>query len=121
MPFACSTAHVSGTTSGINMPSVPQLVPVVNAVIADNTKTIAGTSGGDSVSASIDTRYLAVWRSTVTADNDQARTSTIMANIIAFTPPNQASTVSCPDSIPCMVVITAAVTAPSSDAHIMAL
>ena len=54
-------------------------------------------------------------------DQNEASTSTIIANIIARTPPNHASTVSCAVSMRCAIVITAAVIAPRNDAHIIAL
>ena len=56
MPFICITAQHNGTTNGINMPNVPQLVPVVKAVIADNINTVAGTICGAIESAKIDTK-----------------------------------------------------------------
>ena len=43
MPLTLITAQASGTTSGIRMPIVPQLVPVANAVTAASTNTTAGT------------------------------------------------------------------------------
>ena len=56
MPFFTSTAHASGTTSGIRIPIVPQLDPVAKAVAAASTKIMPGTTPAGSHSPRIDTR-----------------------------------------------------------------
>ncbi len=69
MSLAPITAQLNGMTSGINMPIVPQLVPVVNAVTAERINTVAGTSATGRLSARIETRYWAVCNASVTLDN----------------------------------------------------
>ena len=50
------TAQASGSTRGIRIAIVPQLVPVVNAVIAARTNTTAGINAAGIASASKVTR-----------------------------------------------------------------
>ena len=121
MPCIPITAHASGTTNGMRMAIVPQLVPVVNAVIEARIKTMAGIKATGSAPASNVTRYAAVFSAAVTSDNDQARTRIIMPNNVARNPPYQASTVSWTERIPWPIVIAAATSTPTKLEYIIDL
>jgi len=77
IPCTTITAHASGMINGTRIAMVPQLVPVVKAVIAARMNAIAGISSTGNESASSVTRYGAVFSAAVTSDNDHANTRII--------------------------------------------
>ena len=83
IPCTIMTAQASGITNGIRIAIVPQLVPVVNAVIAASMKAIAGINATGIESANSVTKNFAVLTAAVTSDNDHANMRIIMPNSVA--------------------------------------
>src|SRR5699024_5384859 len=114
------TFQVSGMTSGIKIPIVPQLVPVANEIKADSTKMRAGINPAGIASLRAEPKNSAVCNTSVVCARDHANSSTIIAKSIDLRPSYHDSTVSSKVKIRWPTDITAATITLSREPHIKA-